>query len=54
MHELSIMGLVEILPHIPKLLGRIKQTEQSIKDLSADVLVTIDSPEFNFRVCKVF
>lgn len=52
MHELSIMGLVEILPHIPKLLGRIKQTELSIKSISADVLVTIDSPEFNFRVCK--
>lgn len=52
MHELSIMGFVEILPHIPKLLGRIKQTEHTIKAMSANVLVTIDSPEFNFRVCK--
>ena len=52
MHELSVMGLVEILPHLPNLLRRIKETEKSIKEVSADVLVTIDSPEFNFRICK--
>ncbi len=52
MRELSIMGIFEILPHVPKLLCRIRQTERAARRLSADVIVTIDSPEFNFRVAR--
>lgn len=52
MRELSVMGIFEILPHVPKLLRRIRQTERAARHLSADVIVTIDSPEFNFRVAK--
>lgn len=50
MHELSIMGLFEILPHIPKLLRRIRQTERVARRMAAQIVVTIDSPDFNFRV----
>ena len=52
MHELSVMGIFEILPHIPKLLRRIRQTEREARHLSADIVVTIDSPDFCFRVGK--
>ena len=52
MHELSIMGILEILPHIPKLLRRIRETERAARRLSADIVVTIDSPDFCFRVGK--
>ena len=52
MHELSVMGIFEILPHIPKLLRRIRQTERAARRLSARVVVTIDSPDFCFRVGK--
>jgi len=52
MQELSVMGLFEILPHVPKLLRRIRQTEQAARRLPTDVLVSIDSPEFCFRVAK--
>jgi lipid-A-disaccharide synthase len=52
MRELSLMGIVEILPHIPKLLRRIRETEQAARRLGADVVVTIDAPEFCFRVAK--
>ncbi len=50
MQELSIMGLFEILPHVPKLLRRIRQTEKAARRVAADVVVTIDAPDFNFRV----
>ena len=50
MRELSVMGLFEVLPHVPKLLGRIRQTEKAARRLAAHVAVTIDSPDFNFRV----
>lgn len=52
MSELSLMGLAEILPHIPRLRRRIGETvDQVIKQRPAAV-VTIDSPGFNFRVAK--
>lgn len=52
MHELSIMGIVEVLPKIPALLSRIKQTTTDIIQKKPDVVVTIDAPDFCFRVAK--
>lgn len=52
MAELSVMGLTEILPHIPKLLNRIKQTIHNVETQKPDCLITIDAPGFTFRVAK--
>jgi lipid-A-disaccharide synthase len=52
MEELSVMGFLEVLPHLPQLLRRIKQTAETIKKESPDFVVTIDSPDFCFRVMK--
>lgn len=52
MEELSLLGFVEIIPHIPKLLGRIEQVAEEIKRAKPDIVVTIDAPAFNHRVAK--
>ncbi len=52
MEELSIMGFLEVVPHIPKLLRRINQTGSKIIDINPDFVITIDSPDFCFRVMK--
>lgn len=52
MDELSVMGLAEILPRIPDLLRRIDQTVGAVKHLRPDALVTIDAPDFSFRVAR--
>lgn len=52
MHELSIMGIVEVIPHIPNVLRRIKQTVKNIVDIKPDLILTIDAPDFCFRVIK--
>lgn len=52
MHEISIMGFFEILPHIPNVLNRIDETVAEIKRIKPDVVVTIDSPGFCCRVAK--
>lgn len=52
MEELSIMGFLEVVPHIPKLLRRIKQTANTIISENPDCVITIDSPDFCFRVAK--
>lgn len=50
--ELSVMGLAEILPHLPRLLRRIKQTVAHVKEQQPQLLLTIDAPGFCFRVAK--
>lgn len=52
MSELSIMGIAEVLPHLPKLIQRINQTAAAIINSEADMVITIDSPDFCFRVIK--
>ena len=52
MAELSVMGLIEVLPHIPRLLARIKQTAAAVDAMAPDVVVTIDSPSFAYRVVR--
>jgi lipid-A-disaccharide synthase len=52
MEELSVMGFLEILPHLPKLLSRINQTAQTIIKEQPNFVITIDSPDFSFRVIK--
>tara|TARA_R110002096_G_scaffold97354_4_gene217027 strand:- start:32831 stop:34003 length:1173 start_codon:yes stop_codon:yes gene_type:complete len=50
MSDLSVMGLVEILPKIPMLLSRVKQTARAVIAAKPDALMTIDSPDFCMRV----
>lgn len=52
MEDLSVMGVAEILPRLPKLLGRIKQTITDIMAANPDIVVSIDAPDFSFRVQK--
>lgn len=52
MQHISLMGIAEIIPHIPRLLKRINQTVQHIMETHPNVIVTIDSPGFCLRVVK--
>lgn len=52
MDELSIMGLAEVLPKVPHMLKRIKQTVNAIEKAQPDVVLSIDAPDFCFRVQK--
>jgi len=52
MEELSVMGLAEILPRIPQILKRIKQTASHVQEQKPDIVITIDSPDFSFRVAR--
>lgn len=52
MQEISLMGFAEILPHIFRLRRRIAETVAFIEREKPEVVVTIDSPGFNFRVAK--
>lgn len=53
MSELSVMGLVEVLPKYFHLKRRIKQTAEAVIAAKPDVLITIDSPDFCLRVARI-
>ncbi len=52
MSELSIMGLLEVIPAIPRIKRRIADTTQAVLNTQPDVFITIDSPDFCLRVGK--
>ncbi len=52
MSELSLMGIAEILPHLPRLIRRIGETEAMLRATRPSALVTIDAPAFSLRVSR--
>ncbi len=52
MEELSVMGLMEVLPNYRHLKRRIAETAAAVTAAAPDALITIDSPDFCLRVAK--
>jgi lipid-A-disaccharide synthase len=52
MSEIAVMGVREILPRLPKLFKRVDDAVTHALAVEPDVMVLIDSPEFNHRVAK--
>ncbi len=52
MEDLSVMGLAEVLPRLPLLLRRIRETAAAVTAWQPDALVTIDAPDFSLRVAR--
>ncbi len=52
MSDLTLFGVAELIPKIPLVLKRIRQTARAIAREKPDVVVTIDAPDFSFRVAK--
>ena len=50
--NLSIMGILEVISKIPKILTLLSLTKKKIIEINPDVVITIDSPGFNFRLQK--
>lgn len=52
MSDINLIGFVEILPHIFKILRRINLTAKKIEEIKPNAIITIDSPGFSFRLAK--
>lgn len=52
LHDLSVMGVAEVLPKLPLLRRRWRQTAAAAHAFAPHAVVTIDAPSFNKRVLK--
>lgn len=52
MRDLAVMGLLEVVPSIPRILRRMDEVVADIKRLKPAVVVTVDSYSFSIRLLK--
>ncbi|WP_404403032.1 lipid-A-disaccharide synthase [Idiomarina seosinensis] len=52
MEDLAIMGIAEVVRHLPKLLKHRRQLVSFIEQQKPDVMIGIDAPDFNLTVEK--
>lgn len=50
MRELALIGIAEVVPHLPRLLRRMNETATTIREMKPDIVVTVDAPSFTLRV----
>ncbi|MFV0256003.1 MAG: lipid-A-disaccharide synthase, partial [Candidatus Liberibacter solanacearum] len=50
--ELSIIGIMQVIKHLPRFIWRINQTVELIVSSKPDVLLIVDNPDFTHRVAK--
>ena len=50
--DLALMGLIEVLPRLPRLAARLNQASAAIAADPPDAVITIDSPGFTFRLLR--
>jgi len=48
--DLSVMGFLEVVPHIKKILARIRQTLDDIEKQRPDIVITVDSWSFSKQI----
>ena len=52
MGDLTVMGVAEVVPRLPRILRRLRQTVAAAKSSRPAAVVTIDAPDFSFRVAR--
>jgi lipid-A-disaccharide synthase len=50
--DTAVMGLREVVPKIPKILGRVRQARDFALQTHPDAVVVIDSPDFTHRIAR--
>jgi lipid-A-disaccharide synthase len=52
--DMAVMGLTEVVRHLPRIHGEFRKLKRAIRTRRPDVAVLIDFPEIHFRLAKEF
>ena len=52
--DVSVMGLTEVIAHLPRIYGEFRKLKKAIRARRPDVAVLIDFPDFHFRMAREF
>jgi lipid-A-disaccharide synthase len=52
MRSIAVVGLVEVLIHIPRILGQFRKLVRAIPQERPDLAILTDAPDFNLRLAK--
>src|SRR5262249_15376053 len=50
--SLAVVGLVEVVAHIPRIYGEFRKLVRAVKTDKPDIAVLADSPDFHLRLAK--
>ena len=51
--ELSVMGAVEVLTSLPRILSLLKRIRHTLAEVRPDAILLVDAPDFHFRVARM-
>jgi lipid-A-disaccharide synthase len=51
-HSLAVIGLVEVLAHIPRIYGEFRKLLNAARRERPELAILVDSPDFNLRVAR--
>lgn len=51
-HELNVMGFVQVINHLPRLLKNLERAKKLIDSFKPDVLILVDYPGFNLKLAR--
>lgn len=52
--DMAVMGLTEVIRHLPRIYGEFRKLKRAIRQRKPDIAVLIDFPEIHFRLAKEF
>lgn len=50
--DMAFMGFIDVIAHLPKVLGNLKIAKKAIERMRPDALVLVDYPGFNLKLAK--
>ncbi|MCX6286845.1 MAG: lipid-A-disaccharide synthase [Bacteroidetes bacterium] len=50
--DLAFMGFLEVVAHLPKIMGNLRFCERDILQYNPDVVILVDYPGFNLRIAR--
>lgn len=51
-HDIAVMGLAEVVSHLPKIYGEFRRLLREVDARRPDAAILIDFPDFNFRLAR--